>query len=96
MISFTIYWLSLSSLIVYLFQKLDDSHHDVRCSGLNLIGLLCPAEPIKMSSTRNVEPMELFSEFSSDQDPRVRTIVYQSLVCLFLKSDKARISCFNI
>jgi len=76
-------------------KKLDDSHHDVRCACLNMIGQLCPFEPIRMSSTRTVDPMELFSEFSADQDPRVRTVVYQSLLTLHQRNRPLDISVYE-
>ncbi|XP_065645057.1 integrator complex subunit 4 isoform X2 [Hydra vulgaris] len=63
-------------------KKLEDCHQDVRCSCLFLISRICTSEPIKITSARSVTPLELFNEFSADQDPRVREVVFQSLLTL--------------
>ena len=71
-------------LEMFEFQKLTDSHQDVRCSCLQLLSQLCPREPLRLSGGRYVDFPDLFCEFSIDQDPRVRASALQSLVCIQL------------
>jgi len=66
-------------------KRAEDSHPDVRCSSLQLIGRLCPKEPIKLSGGRTVDLMDMLTEFTADQDPRVRAAVYQTLLVLHQK-----------
>lgn len=99
-LSLTITLISLKADIVQKVLKasvkrLDDSHHDVRCACLLLVGRICPNEPIKISSGRVVDVMELYNEFSSDQDPRVRTVVYQSLLTLHQRNRALEMSVYG-
>lgn len=85
----------LQKILKAALKKLDDTHQDVRCSCLSLVGRICPNEPIKISSGRSVDVLELFSEFSADQDPRVRAVVYQSLLTLHQRNQTLELSVYE-
>lgn len=63
-----------------LSQKLMDSHQDVRCLSLQLLSQLCPKDGMRVSGGRYIDFPDLFCEFSTDQDPRVRASSLQALV----------------
>lgn len=85
----------LQKILKAAVKKLDDSHQDVRSACLALIGKICPNEPIKISSGRVIDVLDLFSEFSSDQDPRVRAVVYHSLLVLHQRNHALDLSVYE-
>jgi len=85
----------IQKILKAAIKRLDDSHQDVRCACLNLIGRICPNEPIKISSGRIVDTLELFNEFSADQDPRVREVVYQALLTLHQRGNSLDLSVYD-
>eukprot|EP00794_Sanderia_malayensis_P010994 gene10994-12157_t len=72
----------IQKILKFAYNRLVDSHQDVRSSCLWLMSKLCPKENLRLSAGRHVDFSELFGEFSEDQDPRVRSSALQALLTL--------------
>jgi len=73
-----------TKFVTLLLQLLRDSSHLVRCKCLELIGALGSPDHSVVQSQSSTSALSVVGTFSRDQDGRVRTQAFQTMVCIVL------------